>query len=77
MCYYAAITSLIACASYIIYFCYDDFSHFLENDFHPQCMYMYVFAACFSVHVRGSEYIPLLGSADADYPMLGLPDFEQ
>lgn len=41
------------------------------------CVYVHVFAACFSVHVRGSEYIPLLGSADADYPMLGLPGFEQ
>ncbi|XP_074556231.1 uncharacterized protein LOC141812030 isoform X3 [Curcuma longa] len=32
--------------------------------------------ACFSVHVRGSEYIPLLGSADPDYSFLGLPDAE-
>ncbi|XP_042444803.1 translin-associated protein X-like isoform X2 [Zingiber officinale] len=32
--------------------------------------------ACFSVHVRGSEYIPLLGSADPDYSFLGLADTE-
>ncbi|KAM3344409.1 translin-associated protein X isoform X1 [Capsicum galapagoense] len=32
--------------------------------------------ACFSVHVRGSEYIPLLGSADTSYPLLGMPDIE-
>ncbi|KAL6626441.1 hypothetical protein ACP70R_030167 [Stipagrostis hirtigluma subsp. patula] len=34
--------------------------------------------ACFSVHVRGSEYIPLLGSsADADYSFFGASDFDQ
>nr|XP_027097440.1 translin-associated protein X isoform X1 [Coffea arabica]XP_027097442.1 translin-associated protein X isoform X1 [Coffea arabica]XP_027097443.1 translin-associated protein X isoform X1 [Coffea arabica] len=33
--------------------------------------------ACFSVHVRGSEYIPLVGSADSSYSLIGLPDFEQ
>lgn len=33
--------------------------------------------ACFSVHVRGSEYIPLIGSVDASYPMLNTSDFEQ
>ncbi|KAI3696182.1 hypothetical protein L1987_79192 [Smallanthus sonchifolius] len=33
--------------------------------------------ACFSVHVRGSEYIPLIGSDDAtSYTLLGVPDFE-
>ncbi|XP_072961460.1 uncharacterized protein [Typha angustifolia] len=32
--------------------------------------------ACFSVHVRGSEYIPLLGSSDPDYTFLGIPDSE-
>nr|CAD1829114.1 unnamed protein product [Ananas comosus var. bracteatus] len=32
--------------------------------------------ACFGVHVRGSEYIPLLGSSDPDYSFLGVPDFE-
>ncbi|KAI5678815.1 hypothetical protein M9H77_09765 [Catharanthus roseus] len=32
--------------------------------------------ACFSVHVRGSEYIPLLGSADPDYPLLAMTEFE-
>ncbi|CAL9047322.1 unnamed protein product [Musa banksii] len=32
--------------------------------------------ACFSVHVRGSEYIPLLGSSDPNYSFLGLPDLE-
>ncbi|KAJ6852312.1 translin-associated protein X [Iris pallida] len=31
--------------------------------------------ACFSVHVRGSEYIPLLGSGDPDYSFLGVSDF--
>ncbi|BAD81187.1 putative translin-associated factor X [Oryza sativa Japonica Group] len=34
--------------------------------------------ACFSVHVRGSEYIPLLGSsADPDYSFFGASDFDQ
>ncbi|GER43821.1 translin-associated protein X [Striga asiatica] len=28
--------------------------------------------ACFSVHVRGSEYIPFLGSEDANFSLLGL-----
>ncbi|XP_059648718.1 uncharacterized protein LOC132294759 isoform X3 [Cornus florida] len=32
--------------------------------------------ACFSVHVRGSEYIPLLGSADNGYSLLGVTDLE-
>ncbi|KAK6790566.1 hypothetical protein RDI58_009647 [Solanum bulbocastanum] len=32
--------------------------------------------ACFSVHVRGSEYIPLLGSGDTSYPLLDMPDIE-
>ncbi|KAK9277147.1 hypothetical protein L1049_006686 [Liquidambar formosana] len=32
--------------------------------------------ACFSVHVRGSEYIPLLGSSDPSYYLLGAPDIE-
>ncbi|CAK9159163.1 unnamed protein product [Ilex paraguariensis] len=32
--------------------------------------------ACCSVHVRGSEYIPLLGSADSSYSLLGMPDLE-
>ncbi|KAJ0866035.1 putative Translin family [Helianthus annuus] len=32
--------------------------------------------ACFSVHVRGSEYIPLIGSDDASYTLLGVPNFE-
>ncbi|KAK3027252.1 hypothetical protein RJ639_041198, partial [Escallonia herrerae] len=32
--------------------------------------------ACFSVHVRGSEYIPLLGSGDPSYPLLGMTDLE-
>ncbi|KAG6473901.1 hypothetical protein ZIOFF_067820 [Zingiber officinale] len=39
-------------------------------------LYFHLFPACFSVHVRGSEYIPLLGSADPDYSFLGLPDTE-
>ena len=35
-------------------------------------------SACFSVHVRGSEYIPLLGSsADPDYSFFGASDFDQ
>jgi hypothetical protein len=35
-------------------------------------------SACFSVHVRGSEYIPLLGSsADPDYSFVGASDFDQ
>ena len=33
-------------------------------------------AACFSVHMRGSEYIPLLGTSDPDYSFLGAPDFD-
>ncbi|KAL2542836.1 Translin family protein [Abeliophyllum distichum] len=33
--------------------------------------------ACFSVHVRGSEYIPHLGSADASFPLLGEDDIER
>lgn len=32
--------------------------------------------ACFSVHMRGSEYIPLLGTSDPDYSFLGAPDFD-
>ncbi|XP_058079069.1 uncharacterized protein LOC131227312 isoform X2 [Magnolia sinica] len=32
--------------------------------------------ACFSVHVRGSEYIPSLGSGDPSYAFLGIPDVE-
>ncbi|KAM7464427.1 hypothetical protein LguiA_032548 [Lonicera macranthoides] len=32
--------------------------------------------ACFSVHVRGSEYIPLLGSDDPNYSLLGVPDVQ-
>ncbi|XAR65315.1 hypothetical protein NMG60_11009400 [Bertholletia excelsa] len=32
--------------------------------------------ACFSVHVRGSEYIPLLGSDVPSYPLLGLSELE-
>ncbi|KAI4386425.1 hypothetical protein MLD38_004357 [Melastoma candidum] len=30
--------------------------------------------ACFSVHVRGSEYIPLLGSGDPSYSVMGVSD---
>ncbi|KAG8052433.1 hypothetical protein GUJ93_ZPchr0001g32961 [Zizania palustris] len=34
--------------------------------------------ACFSVHVRGSEYIPLLASsADPDYSFFGASDYDQ
>ncbi|XP_057777480.1 uncharacterized protein LOC130995971 [Salvia miltiorrhiza] len=32
--------------------------------------------ACFSVHVRGSEYIPFLGSEDTSFSMLGAPEIE-
>lgn len=34
--------------------------------------------ACFSVHVRGSEYIPLLGSDDSGYSsaLLGMPEVD-
>ncbi|KAL3824005.1 hypothetical protein ACJIZ3_020034 [Penstemon smallii] len=32
--------------------------------------------ACFSVHVRGSEYIPLLGSEDTSFSLLGVPEME-
>ncbi|XP_048503596.1 uncharacterized protein LOC104896132 isoform X2 [Beta vulgaris subsp. vulgaris] len=32
--------------------------------------------ACFSVHVRGSEYIPLIGSNDPSFPLMGVPDME-
>lgn len=33
-------------------------------------------AACFSVHVRGSEYIPFLGSEDTSFSLLGVPEIE-
>ncbi|XP_037405285.1 translin-associated protein X-like [Triticum dicoccoides] len=34
--------------------------------------------ACFSVHVRGSEYIPMLGtSGESDYPFFGAADYDQ
>ncbi|XP_076955996.1 uncharacterized protein LOC143631016 [Bidens hawaiensis] len=32
--------------------------------------------ACFGVHVRGSEYIPFIGSDDTSYTSLGARDFE-
>ncbi|KAK4788076.1 hypothetical protein SAY86_019395 [Trapa natans] len=32
--------------------------------------------ACFSVHVRGSEYIPMLGSSDQSYPLMGVPNID-
>ncbi|KAJ9709447.1 hypothetical protein PVL29_001092 [Vitis rotundifolia] len=32
--------------------------------------------ACFSVHVRGSEYVQLPGSSDPSYLLLGMPDRE-
>lgn len=32
--------------------------------------------ACFSVHVRGSEYVPQLGSSDQSSFLLGVPDNE-
>ncbi|KAJ3676565.1 hypothetical protein LUZ60_003977 [Juncus effusus] len=32
--------------------------------------------ACFSVHVRGSEYIPLLGSENPDFSFFGASEFE-
>ncbi|KAG6399930.1 hypothetical protein SASPL_141416 [Salvia splendens] len=32
--------------------------------------------ACYSVHVRGSEYIPFLGSEDTNFSMLGVPEIE-
>ncbi|XP_021718353.1 translin-associated protein X-like [Chenopodium quinoa] len=32
--------------------------------------------ACFSVHVRGSEYIPMLGVNDPSYTLMGVPDME-
>lgn len=32
--------------------------------------------AIFSVHVRGSEYTPLLGSTDPDYSLLGVSDID-
>ncbi|XP_039128029.1 LOW QUALITY PROTEIN: translin-associated protein X [Dioscorea cayenensis subsp. rotundata] len=32
--------------------------------------------ACYSVHVRGSEYIPLLGTNDPDFSLFGAADFE-
>ncbi|KAK6157769.1 hypothetical protein DH2020_012017 [Rehmannia glutinosa] len=32
--------------------------------------------ACFSVHVRGSEYIPFLGSEDTSFSLLGVLDDE-
>ncbi|XP_057543124.1 uncharacterized protein LOC130821392 isoform X2 [Amaranthus tricolor] len=32
--------------------------------------------ACFSVHVRGSEYIPLIGSNDPSFTLMGVPDME-
>ncbi|KAG8366493.1 hypothetical protein BUALT_Bualt17G0085700 [Buddleja alternifolia] len=32
--------------------------------------------ACFSVHVRGSEYVPFLGSDDTSFSLLGMPEIE-
>ncbi|KAI3734075.1 hypothetical protein L6452_13536 [Arctium lappa] len=32
--------------------------------------------ACFSVHVRGSEYIPLIGTDDTSYASLGVSGFD-
>ncbi|KAF3341416.1 translin-associated protein X isoform X1 [Carex littledalei] len=32
--------------------------------------------ACFSVHVRGSEYTPLLGTDNPDFSFFGVSDFE-
>ncbi|XP_020250036.1 translin-associated protein X [Asparagus officinalis] len=32
--------------------------------------------ACYSVHVRGSEYIPLLGTSDPDYSFFSAPDID-
>ncbi|XP_057961268.1 uncharacterized protein LOC131153163 [Malania oleifera] len=32
--------------------------------------------ACFGVHVRGSEYIPLLGSSDPNYSLLGMSSID-
>ncbi|GAB2262458.1 hypothetical protein Droror1_Dr00003455 [Drosera rotundifolia] len=32
--------------------------------------------ACFSVHVRGSEYIPLLGSSDPSFLLMGVSDID-
>ncbi|XP_031495096.1 uncharacterized protein LOC116260765 isoform X1 [Nymphaea colorata] len=32
--------------------------------------------ACYSVHVRGSEYIPLLGSSDPNFSLFGMIDLE-
>ncbi|KAH1267666.1 hypothetical protein GmHk_01G002840 [Glycine max] len=32
--------------------------------------------ACFGVHVKGSEYIPLLGSNDPSSFLVGIPDIE-
>ncbi|KAI3467208.1 hypothetical protein Pfo_023871 [Paulownia fortunei] len=32
--------------------------------------------ACLSVHVRGSEYIPFLGSEDTSFSLLGMPEIE-
>ena len=40
------------------------------------CLTCVDFVACFSVHVRGSEYIPLLGSSDPSSFLLGVPDIE-
>ncbi|CAN6454765.1 unnamed protein product [Victoria cruziana] len=32
--------------------------------------------ACFSVHVRGLEYVPLLGSSDPNFPLFGMSDLD-
>nr|XP_043612969.1 translin-associated protein X [Erigeron canadensis] len=32
--------------------------------------------ACYSVHVRGSEYIPLIGTNDTSYASLGMSEFD-
>ncbi|XP_020517988.1 translin-associated protein X isoform X2 [Amborella trichopoda] len=32
--------------------------------------------ACFSVHVRGSEFIPILGSSDPNFSFLGVSDMD-
>lgn len=40
---------------------------------HIDIVFVLSIAACYSVHVRGSEYIPLIGSNEASCALLGVP----
>jgi hypothetical protein len=71
---------------YCITFCFSDSWYLAGIHFSQKiiitCLEMsnFVYAcvsACFSVHVRGSEYIPLLGSSADPYSFFGASDFDQ